>query len=338
MHEVHAALAAYDEAEGIEVLRGSDGEDAVARVDGGLLRGRFDAVCGGALDARDHDPDFTPAWDFADRQAVEVRVFDNEVHSHERFGSLFPGCIEFGGFFRGVDAEDFCEREHGGDDAEDSRRVADRVGEGGQGGAVRFRGGGVALGNDGDRLLGGAEGRGVRGRACEKPHAGEGVHSRGGHKKDGRCHPECHHGGGEGVEAGAVVFEGSKEAGAELQADGEYKKDEAELAHEFEDFGLDADSEVPGGDAREKHGGDAGADAANFQAREGEPGHGHGGKDQHGPGDGLGFPHFQNPGWHAPGFRQRTAIAASGNKPHAESGVEGAGELHFTRRACSRPC
>ena len=51
VHEIHAAFAADDEAEGIEVFLGSDRQDAVAGADHGLLGGEFDGILVAALDA-----------------------------------------------------------------------------------------------------------------------------------------------------------------------------------------------------------------------------------------------------------------------------------------------
>ena len=270
------------------------------------------------------------AGNAGDGEAVEVGVLDDQVHARDRLAAFFAGFSEFSGLARGVDTEDFCQGQHGGDDAEDAGRVADGVSKGGQGLAVGNFGFGVALGDDGDGLLRRAEGGGVGGCPGEKPHAAERVHSAEGDQEDrGPC-AQRHHGGGERIEPGAVVFQRGKKSGAELHSDRENEKHEPEFAHELEDAGVDADAEMPGDDPREENGRDAGADAADLQAGCGQAGGANGGEHQHGPGDRLGLFHFNEPVRHGLAFHRRTLVASSGNRPHAESGVEGAGEFHFT--------
>ena len=165
--QIVRALAADDEAEVAQGLRGADGEDGVALVQHGLGVCHGDFRFTSVADAGNDDAQMLLAWDFVEPQAGEVRIADPDVHSHERLLSGIALLFKRPRLRRWIDAQQGAKQEHREDDADDPKWVCHGVSECREAGTLRAQRGGLFQG-----FLRCAECGGVCGGSCENPDRG----------------------------------------------------------------------------------------------------------------------------------------------------------------------
>jgi hypothetical protein len=110
-----------------------------------------------------------------------------------------------------------------------------------------------------------------------------------------RRSPEDHDRRRECVHLHALLTQRSKEARAELQADGEHEQDQSELLHEIERVMIHRMAEMPDENPREDLAAVPSPMPRPLQAAECHAGHAHEGERAHGVRNGLRFVEFEDP-------------------------------------------
>ena len=286
--EVFIAALADNALELIEPRAGADDGEAVVAMDHGRIgRGvRFVAVAG----AGDGDARFEPAGDGVKAHTFEVRVRDDERAAFEQLDLAAVLRGEVGGLARGIDAEDLFEQQQRADDADDRRRISDRVGERRQREPIRRdarqRAERLRAGAERRRVCRGARKNSEHRRRIESRQPADERRGRGTGNDDRRR---------EHVHLHALLPQRREETGAKLQTDREDKQDQPEFLHEIERVMIDCLAKMPDENPGKQHAGRPEPNPAKFEAAQRHPHHTHERQHANGVRDRLGFVEFEEP-------------------------------------------
>ena len=265
LHQVLGAFLSDDDPELLQIGLGADRQKDVAPVHHGVSADGRDFAGSRLPDAGNDHAQFLQAGNGANGQAVQVGVVHQQVHPFEALLAGALGGPEVLQFLRRIHPEDRAHEDHGEDDPENAKRVADGVAQAWEAGAVRGH-----VRQPFQRFLGRAEGGRVGGGTGKQAHPhrevdaqqmAQGNSEGGAHQHDACC---------QGIQRQALPAQRGQETRSDLHADGVNEQDQAEFLNEGAHLGVDVPPEMPEQDAREERARHAQADAPDLDAPDGQ--------------------------------------------------------------------